>query len=70
MTKQKPWNANNSNDLWAIKSPEGFIYPLWIGTDKRHGIENFKNNINGFVSWKHAYRLGYRAVKIRIVEME
>lgn len=72
MTKQKPWNnAKNNSDWWSVRSPSGFISTAYISSTRQGAIEYFINkNIRGVRLWKQAYRLGYRAVKIRIVEME
>jgi len=66
--KDKVWNANNMNDWWAIKAPEGFFYTRSTERTKSYCIKCFCPKLG--MSWRKLSKLGYRAVKIRIVEME
>lgn len=75
MTKQKPWNAKNGNDYWAICDNSGQVAVETFGASKNLAINNFlhlceESNCPYHKNWKHAVKYGYRAVKIRIVEIE
>lgn len=69
MTKLKPWKKCNASDFWMIKNPAGEFLCGTIGFSREFSIKLFIKYYD-YEDFKEAKRAGFRAVKIRIMEME
>lgn len=68
--KHRAWNPKNDNDYWCIKMPNGTRLSCTVGYFRTDAIFNFLLERDSIGKWKKYYKQGFRAVKIRIVEME
>jgi len=67
--KIKPWHQYEINDYWTILAPGNrYLYTKHLSTWRTDAITDFLAKSYPGKTWKQAYRKGYRAVKVTIVE--